>query len=120
MPNSSTYFVEPPHNIDMSQESTPGPSSPSSRSFLDASSAIDDLTRSLTDYSRVTTPEPSSHASGCNCNTDDSEYTKAWMAVKAKLESRLVLSAGALHIALAHTWPMPTTHRGRASLATEA
>ncbi|KAI9447748.1 hypothetical protein H4582DRAFT_1803065 [Lactarius indigo] len=77
----------------MSQDSTPGPSSPSSRSFLDASSAIDDLTHSLTDYSRVSTPEPPSHASGCNCNTDDSEYTKAWMAVKTKLENRLVLSA---------------------------
>jgi hypothetical protein len=77
----------------MSQDSTPGPSSPSSRSYLDASSAIDDLTRSLTDYSRVSTPEPPPHASGCNCNTDDSEYTKAWMAVKTKLESRLVLSA---------------------------
>lgn len=77
----------------MSQDSTPGPSSPSSRSFLDASSAIDDITHSLTDYSRVSTPEPPSHASGCNCNTDDSEYTKAWMAVKTKLENRLVLSA---------------------------
>ncbi|KAH9030142.1 hypothetical protein EDB85DRAFT_2290610 [Lactarius pseudohatsudake] len=77
----------------MSQDSTPGPSSPSSRSFLDASSAVDDLTHSLTDYSRVSTPEPPSHASGCNCNTDDSEYTKAWMAVKTKLENRLVLSA---------------------------
>lgn len=92
----------------MSQESTPGPSSPSSRSFLDASSAIDDLTHSLTDYSRVSTPEPPSHASGCNCNTNDSEYTKAWMAVKTKLETRLVLSAGVLHISLAHIWPMPT------------
>ncbi|KAH9048949.1 hypothetical protein EDB84DRAFT_1261589 [Lactarius hengduanensis] len=77
----------------MSQDSTPGPSSPSSRSFLDASSAVDDLTHSLTDYSRVSTPEPPSHASGCNCNIDDSEYTKAWMAVKTKLENRLVLSA---------------------------
>ncbi|KAI9467291.1 hypothetical protein BJY52DRAFT_1220021 [Lactarius psammicola] len=77
----------------MSQESTPAPSSPLSRSFIDASSAIDDLTHSLTDYSRVSTPEPPTHASGCNCNTDDTEYTKAWMAVKTKLETRLVLSA---------------------------
>ncbi len=92
----------------MSQASTPGPISPSP-SFLDASSVIDDLTRSLTDYSRVSTPEPPTHAQGCSCNTNDSEYTKAWMAVKTKLENRLVLSAGALHTALAHTcqWPMP-------------
>ena len=103
----------------MSQDSTPGPSSPSSRSYLDATSAIDDLTRSLTDYSRVSTPEPPSHASDCSCNTDDSEYTKAWMALKTKLESRLVLSAGALHAALTHTWHMSTTCRGWASLATE-
>ncbi|KAI0306900.1 hypothetical protein B0F90DRAFT_1622869 [Multifurca ochricompacta] len=78
----------------MSQGSTtPGPSSPS-RSFLDASTAIDDLTRSLTDYSRVSTPEPPSHLPGCECPTAESnEYTKAWLAVKAKLESQLVLSA---------------------------
>jgi len=71
--------------------STPASNSPLSRSFLDASTAIDDLTRSLSDYSRVSTPEPP----GCECNAEDSEYTKAWLAVKAKLESRLVLSAGA-------------------------
>lgn len=86
--------------LNMSQESTPGPSSPS-HSFLDASSAIDDVTRSFTDYSRIQTPDLPSHVSDCNCNTDDTEYTKAWMAVKAKLESRLVLSAGASHTALA-------------------
>ncbi|KAI0265101.1 hypothetical protein BC834DRAFT_970298 [Gloeopeniophorella convolvens] len=77
---------------DVSRESTPGPSSPSP-SFLDASTAIDDLTRTLADYSRVSTPEPPSHAHGYDCASDDSDYTKAWLAVKAKLESRLVLSA---------------------------
>ena len=80
----------------MSQETgTPATGSPLSRSFIDASSAIDDLTRSLVDYSRVSTPEPPSHLPRCQCDTEDSEYTKAWLAVKAKLESRLVLSAGA-------------------------
>ena len=74
----------------MSQGSTPAANSPLSRSFVDASTAIDDLTRSLVDYSRVSTPEPPSHPA-----TEDSEYTRAWLAVKAKLESRLVLSAGA-------------------------
>ncbi|KAI0248670.1 hypothetical protein BJV78DRAFT_1284572 [Lactifluus subvellereus] len=76
----------------MSQTSTPGPSSPS-RSLLDASTAIDHLTRSLSDYSRVSTPEPPPHVPRCECHTEDSEYTKAWLAVKAKLETRLVLSA---------------------------
>ena len=78
----------------MSQRSTPATVSPLSRSFLDANTAVDDLTRSLADYSRVSTPEPPSHLQGCECNADDSEYTRAWLAVKAKLESRLVLSAG--------------------------
>ncbi|KAH9960468.1 hypothetical protein BC827DRAFT_1207953 [Russula dissimulans] len=77
----------------MSQLSTPPSNSPLSRSFLDASTAIDDLTRSLSDYSRISTPEPPSHLPVCECNAEDSEYTKAWLAVKAKLESRLVLSA---------------------------
>lgn len=81
------------HRLDMSQRSTPATASPLSRSFLDANTAIDDLTRSLADYSRVSTPEPPSHLPGCECNAEDSEYTKAWLAVKAKLESRLVLSA---------------------------
>ncbi|KAH9998330.1 hypothetical protein BJV77DRAFT_1064847 [Russula vinacea] len=77
----------------MSQRSTPATVSPLSRSFLDASTAVDDLTRSLADYSRVSTPEPPPHLPGCECNTEHSEYTRAWLAVKAKLESRLVLSA---------------------------
>ncbi|KAF8506038.1 hypothetical protein F5888DRAFT_1839915 [Russula emetica] len=77
----------------MSQRSTPATASPLSRSFLDANTAIDDLTRSLADYSRVSTPEPPSHLPGCECNAEESEYTRAWLAVKAKLESRLVLSA---------------------------
>lgn len=78
---------------------TPASSSPLSSSFLDASTAIDDLTPSLADYSRVSTPEPPSHRAGCECDAEDSEYTKAWLAVKAKLESRLVLSAG-----VSYTW----------------
>lgn len=83
--------------------STPATGSPLSRSFIDASSAIDDLTRSLVDYSRVSTPEPSSHLPRCQCDTEDSEYTRAWLAVKAKLESRLVLSAGAWY----NPWSCP-------------
>ena len=83
------------HPLDMSQRSTPATVSPLSRSFLDANTAVDDLTRSLADYSRVSTPEPPSHLPGCECSAADSEYTRAWLAVRAKLESRLVLSAGA-------------------------
>ncbi|KAI0040645.1 hypothetical protein FA95DRAFT_1527426 [Auriscalpium vulgare] len=67
------------------------PASPS-RSLYDATTAIDDLTRSLADFSRVATPEPLNDT-GCCCSSEDCAYTKAWVAVKSKLESRLVLSA---------------------------
>ncbi|KAI0065860.1 hypothetical protein BV25DRAFT_1797971 [Artomyces pyxidatus] len=79
---------DPPSDVP-SRSSTPG--SPS-RSLYDATTAIDDLTRSLANFSRVATPEPV-NASGCCCAAEDCEYTKAWLAVKSKLESRLVLSA---------------------------
>jgi hypothetical protein len=82
--------------------STPATVSPLSRSFLDANTAVDDLTRSLADYSRASTPEPPSHLPGCGCSAEDSEYTRAWLAVKAKLESRLVLSAGASSLLVFH------------------
>ena len=91
--------------------STPATVSPLSRSFLDASTAIDDLTRSLADYSRVSTPDPPPHLPGCECNTEDSEYTRAWLAVKAKLESRLILSAGASYNPWFH--PILTDHAKR-------
>jgi hypothetical protein len=100
-----------PLRLDMSHRSTPATVSPLSRSFLDASTAIDDLTRSLADYSRVSTPEPPSHLPRCECDTEDSEYTRAWLAVKAKLESRLVLSAGASYVPWFH--PILTDHAKR-------
>jgi hypothetical protein len=96
----------------MSQLSTPRPSSPS-RSLLDASSTIDDLTRSFVDYSPVSTPEPPLHIPGCKCNTEDSEYTEAWLAVKAKLESRLVLSAGMSPYLHARARPAQADHAQR-------
>jgi hypothetical protein len=106
------------HPLDMSQRSTPATVSPLSRSFLDASTAIDDLTRSLADYSRVSTPEPPSHLPRCECNTEESEYTRAWLAVKAKLESRLVLSAGASYNPFVTRFKL-ITHRGWAGFVTE-
>jgi hypothetical protein len=103
----------------MSHKSTPATVSPLSRSFLDANTAVDDLTRSLADYSRVSTPEPPSHLPGCKCNAEDSEYTRAWLAVKAKLENRLVLSAGASYNSCPSTRFRLIVHRGWASLVTE-
>ena len=103
----------------MSQRSTPATVSPLSRSFLDANTAVDDLTRSLADYSRVSTPEPPSHLPGCECNAEDNEYTRAWLAVKAKLESRLVLSAGVSYNSWSSTRFRLIIHRGWASLVAE-
>ncbi|KAA1466680.1 hypothetical protein DENSPDRAFT_49152 [Dentipellis sp. KUC8613] len=68
------------------------PDSPMTSSLYDATSAIDELTRSLADSSRVSTPEEPS-ALRCCCGRDECEHTQAWRALKAKLESRLVLSA---------------------------
>ncbi|KAI0034375.1 hypothetical protein K488DRAFT_20762, partial [Vararia minispora EC-137] len=63
------------------------PGSPSRNSLYDATATVDDLTRSLSNFSRVATPEPPDDI--------DAAYTRAlaWLAVKSKLESRLVLSA---------------------------
>ncbi|KAI0320214.1 hypothetical protein OF83DRAFT_1169499 [Amylostereum chailletii] len=73
-----------------SRSTTPG--SPSRSSLYDATNAIDDLTRSFANFSRVATPEPPGEDHTCS-GRDDCDYTKAWLAVKSKLESRLVLSA---------------------------
>lgn len=116
MPVSPRVSTRP---LGMSQRSTPATASPLSRSFLDANTAVDDLTRSLADYSRVSTPEPPSHLPGCECSAEDSEYTRAWLAVKAKLESRLVLSAGASYNSRSSTRFRLIVHRGWASLVAE-
>lgn len=70
------------------------PDSPLASSLFDATANIDDLTNSLANFSRVDTPEPAA-ALTCCCGKEDCEHLKAWQAFKAKLESRLILSAGA-------------------------
>ncbi|KAJ7620065.1 hypothetical protein FB45DRAFT_1006753 [Roridomyces roridus] len=61
-------------------------------SLYDATATIDDLTQALENVSRVPSPEPLS-ALCCCCGLDDCENLQAWLAVKARLESRLTLSA---------------------------
>ncbi|KAJ7639341.1 hypothetical protein FB45DRAFT_1001241 [Roridomyces roridus] len=61
-------------------------------SLYDATVTIDDLTQALDNVSRVPSPEPLS-ALCCCCGLDDCENLQAWLAVKARLESRLTLSA---------------------------
>ena len=53
----------------------------------------DELTAALANFSRVPSPDfPAGFA--CCCRRDDCEKAKAWLTLKGKLESRLILSAG--------------------------
>ncbi|KAF7352224.1 hypothetical protein MVEN_01185800 [Mycena venus] len=72
----------------------PTPDSPLTNrdSLYDATTTIDDLTNALNDVSRVPSPEPPS-LYFCCCGRDDCENVQAWLATKARLESRLMLSA---------------------------
>ena len=72
----------------------PVPDSPRPGSLYHATTTIDDLTLALTNYSRVPSPEPPPPLACC-CGNESCECTKCWLAFKTKLESRLILSAGA-------------------------
>ncbi|KAJ7461929.1 hypothetical protein FB451DRAFT_475703 [Mycena latifolia] len=61
-------------------------------SLYDATTTIDDLTQALENVSRVPSPEPPA-LFFCCCGRDDCENVQAWLATKARLESRLTLSA---------------------------
>ncbi|KAF9226730.1 hypothetical protein BS17DRAFT_500792 [Gyrodon lividus] len=68
------------------------PDSTIASSLYHATSTIDDLTLALTNFSRVPSPEPQRQIYCC-CGNDECEATKSWLALKSKLESRLILSA---------------------------
>ncbi|KAF9238792.1 hypothetical protein BU15DRAFT_75015 [Melanogaster broomeanus] len=68
------------------------PATPDSSSLYHATGTIDDLTHALTNFSRVPSPEPQIQICCC-CGSEDCEATKSWLALKSKLESRLILSA---------------------------
>ncbi|KAH9927287.1 uncharacterized protein B0H18DRAFT_907544 [Fomitopsis serialis] len=70
----------------------PTPDSPMSSSFQRVTHNIDDLTLALTNFSRGSSPEPPDIAICC-CGKEDCQTSKSWLAWKAKMESRLVLSA---------------------------
>ena len=73
---------------------TSRPTTPDSPSSLrKATATIDDLTAALSNFSRVPSPEPL-NAALCCCGWEDCESSKAWSALKSKLENRLILSAG--------------------------
>lgn len=79
--------------VDPSDYRPATPDSPLTSSLDHATSTIDDLTVALTNFSRVPSPEPQGQICCC-CGSEECEATKAWLALKSKLESRLVLSAG--------------------------
>ncbi|KZP21552.1 hypothetical protein FIBSPDRAFT_931580 [Athelia psychrophila] len=64
--------------------------SPRPGSIYHATSTMDDLTMALTNYTHASEPPP---PLTCCCGRDECEHTKGWQAFKAKLESRLILSA---------------------------
>ncbi|GJE87434.1 hypothetical protein PsYK624_035170 [Phanerochaete sordida] len=75
----------------MSVTSRPGtPDSP--RSLRKVTATIDDLTAALSNFNRVPSPEPPD-ATTCCCGREDCESSRAWAALKNKLEGRLILSA---------------------------
>lgn len=55
------------------------------------SKTFDDLTLALANFSRAQTPDA---PAGCCCMRENCESMRTWADVRAKLESRLVLSAG--------------------------
>ena len=86
----------------MSLDSRPlTPDSQLANSLHRATSTIDELTQTLSTVSRLSSPEPDGGACTCCCGREECENSRAWAALKAKLESRLVLSAGAYNGLLA-------------------
>ncbi|KAG6854443.1 hypothetical protein C0991_006522 [Blastosporella zonata] len=57
-----------------------------------ANTTIDDLTLALANFSRIPSPEPTRRLSCC-CGKEDCENASTWSELKARLESRLILSA---------------------------
>ncbi|KAJ7458403.1 hypothetical protein B0H11DRAFT_2243101 [Mycena galericulata] len=80
--------------MDFTRHRPPTPDSPLTNrdSLYDATTTIDDLTQALENVSRVPSPEPPG-LFFCCCGRDNCENVQAWLGMKARLESRLTLSA---------------------------
>ena len=76
------------------------PESPLTSSLYHATSTMDDITTTLANFSRAPSPEPLS-AVTCCCGKENCENLKSWLALKSRLGSRLILSAGKVNIILA-------------------
>jgi len=71
----------------------PTPESPLTSSLYHATSTMDDITTALANFSRVPSPEPPSTVTCC-CGKENCENLISWLALKSRLGSRLILSAG--------------------------
>lgn len=80
---------EPEYGI--SPQETPG--SPRPSSLYHATTTINDLTLALANFSRVPSPEPPAGLECC-CGVEHCTNLNAWLELKSRLESRLILSAG--------------------------
>lgn len=78
-----------------------------------AATTIDDLTVALSNFSRAPTPDP---VIVCCCRREECESTRAWASFRAKLESRLVLSAGSCLCVLELCLNSPCVEVGQALL----
>lgn len=94
------------------------PESSLTNSLYRATNTIDDLTLALSNFSRVTSPDPPAILTCC-CGFEECENLQAWHEHKSQLDSRLTLSAGE-YLVLAsthsHDFLMPFTEVGQALL----
>jgi hypothetical protein len=80
----------------MAQMRASSPSSPTTPSLYRANASVDELTSALEGFSRAQTPELPTALACCGRHyVSECEHLQAWLAVKTKLESRLILSARA-------------------------
>jgi len=106
------------HNEDANVSRPTTPESPLTNSLHHATTTIDDLTAALTNFSRVPSPEAPSTLTCC-CGKEDCENMVSWLAMKSRLESRLILSAGMSLVVLVDAF-LKVAIRGGAGIATAA
>ena len=107
------------HNEDANVSRPTTPESPWTNSLHHATTTIDDLTTALTNFSRVPSPEPPSTLTCC-CGKEDCENVVSWLAMKSRLESRLILSAGKYVIGRVNRRVLKVAIRGGAGIAPAA
>jgi hypothetical protein len=78
-----------PREFDMSPET---PSSPLARSLDLSSSTFDELRNALSEVNSASTETDT--VVRCCCGREDCHNTVSWLAVRAKLEHRIFLTAG--------------------------